>query len=250
MANPVHCSETSSTPATFFHGNIFLLAIKGLILEIKLFDYDKHNKYLRQIAILLRILVNEDLCSFWLGLRLLVRVLIPSALCANTTPCCLVFLGMHYIDCSWFRMQLPGSWLTLRLIIMPGLASFLRLPITFSRDYEMLLLTYKAWTNTYSPQQHPGFYSVFLLVNLLEKQSLLRCCAFSLRSKTLRVLCVKWHMGRFSHLWVHSSDGDLFVRSVHCQCRTSCWRKQRGGWKPHHHSCFIINIAIYLVLCI
>lgn len=109
MANPVHCSETSSTSATFFHGNIFLLAIKGLILEIKLLDYDKHNKYLRQIAILLRILANEDLCSFWLGLRLLVHVLMPSALCANTTPCCLVFLGMHYIDCSWFGMQLPGS---------------------------------------------------------------------------------------------------------------------------------------------
>lgn len=27
----------------------------------------------------------------------------------------------------------------------------------------MLLLTYKAWTNTYSPQQHPGFYRVFSL---------------------------------------------------------------------------------------
>lgn len=157
-----------------------MLAIKGLILEIKLFDYDKHNKYLRQIAILLRILVNEDLCSPWLGLSLLVHAFVPSALCANTTPCCLVFLGMHYIDCSWFRMQLPGSRLTLRLIITPGLPSLLRLPITFSRDYEMLLLTYKAWTNTYSPQQH-----AFMYVSLGKcprvTESLSRCCAFSLR---------------------------------------------------------------------
>lgn len=90
--------------------------------------------------------IAEPSSSGLLGpeLSMFLHAVWPSAPWTNATSCCLVFLRMHYIDCCSFRNAAAGVRLTQRLIITPGLASLLWLPITSYRDYKMLLLTYKA----------------------------------------------------------------------------------------------------------
>lgn len=116
---------------------------------------------------LLWLLLNLDLSSFRPELHILLHAVWPSALWTNATSCCLVFVRVHYIDYSSFRMQLPGSWLTQRLIITPGLASLLWLPITSCRDYKMLLLTYKAYSSIHLPPRHAHIYAVFFFFLVL-----------------------------------------------------------------------------------